>query len=654
MPSMQSVIHRPALSTTSSEQRALVRRRKRTIAAVLLASPALLSIVLDFAHRGHRILSFDGYHRVMYVGSVFESLLIGSALLAAAARRRSKLAWLYCGLFCVALTAALGGQHYFFQQYNAYLNTDVSEFASNFKDSIVNQLLADFGNYAKVLAPVLAVAVGMVVAARRWVRLSRKQARTAAVMAPVVAVASFFLPTQHRQYQACTPDMLYFSAIGGVIRTTLGFTEQAGQLRPMARSSLPVPQLTPKPSHPRNVLLVLLESVRADATCIDFDPNCRRTEATNRLFPQRIGLHQVRALDSSTAISLAVLWSGLQPTESRERLHTQPLLFDYAKAAGYHTAYLTSQNLLFGNTRLWVKNLGVERFCSATELDPESDLDMGAPEQTLAKRVKSELRTLPEPFFAVIQLSNVHYPYWVDPKGPQPFQPASRSKAPEDNAKFFNQYQNSVYQQDLHVHDFLSYFQTLPAAARTVIMYTSDHAEAFREHGNMGHTSSVLDEEIHVPGWVNAPDGTIDDRERENLLSRRNEPVTHVDLMQTMLDLLGLYDAPEISQYTALTRGRSLLRSAAGEQQPLALTNCAGVWSCAFENWGAIQGWRKLQAREWDSHWSCFDLQKDPKERKDLGEAACPDLVTFANARFAGLPGRAKQRPKQHPAVARK
>ena len=32
---------------------------------------------------------------------------------------------------------------------------------------------------------------------------------------------------------------------------------------------------------------------------------------------------------------------------------------------------MTSQNLLFGNTRLWVKNLGVDRFCSATELDPE-------------------------------------------------------------------------------------------------------------------------------------------------------------------------------------------------------------------------------------------------------------------------------------------
>jgi glucan phosphoethanolaminetransferase (alkaline phosphatase superfamily) len=554
-------------------------------------------------------------------------------------------AWAICGLFAVVLTASIGGQHYFFQQYNAYLNTDVSEFASNFTDSIVNQLVADLGNYLKVLLPILVVSVALVVSARRWVRLKRRQSQWVFVLAPSLLVASLFIPTQHRQYQACTPDILYFNAVGGVLRTTLGFTEQSGQVRPMARHSLPVPPLAPHPARPRNVLLVLLESVRADATCVDYDPNCRRTELTNRLFPDRIGLNQLRALDSSTAITLAVLWSGLQPTEPRERLHTQPLIFDYAKAAGYHTAYLTSQNLLFGNTRLWVKNLGVDRFCSATELDPESDLDMGAPEHVLAERVKRELDTLPEPFLAVVQLSNVHYPYLVDASAPQPFQPASRSKAPEDNYKFFNQYQNAVYQQDIHVHDFLSYLQRLPSAPHTVTIYTSDHGEAFREHGNMGHTFSVLDEEIHVPGWVNAPPGTLTDEERESLVSKRNQPLTHVDLTQTIIDLLGVYDAPEIRDYRASTVGSSLLRPAMTEG-PLALTNCAGVWSCAFENWGAIQGWRKVEAREWDTRWRCFDLKADPKEQNDLGETACADLVGFAKSKFTRLPGRVKDRAK--------
>ena len=494
---------------------------------------------------------------------------------------------------------------------------------------------------ACVVGGMIVLAVILLVLSRRWVRLTRRQSQVAAVLAPSMLAGSLFFPTQHRQFQASTPDVLYFNAVGGVIRTSLGFSQQSGQVRPMARHSLPVPPLTRRPSRPRNVMLVLLESVRADAACIDYDPRCRRTEATNKLFPERIGLHHVHALDSSTAITLAVLWSGLQPTESREHLHTQPLLFDYARAAGYHTAYLTSQNLLFGNTRLWVKNLGVERFCSATELDPESDLDMGAPEEKLAERVSRELDTLQEPFFAVVQLSNVHYPYLVDPAGPQPFQPASRSKAPDDNYKFFNQYQNSVHQQDWHVKAFLEHLEQLPAGPRTVVVYTSDHGEAFREHGNMGHTFSVLEEEIHVPGWIYAPKGTITDEERATIVSKRDQPLTHPDLTHTLLDLLGVEDEAEIRHYLLQTNGRSLLRPGLDESQ-LALTNCAGVWSCAFENWGALQGWRKMEAREWDTHWRCFDLQNDPKEEHDLGEQACPELVSFVKAQFKRLPGRRK------------
>ena len=637
---MVSATTRP--TATRIKTRALLRRKRRLVAVLLLLTPGIVSVVSDVVHRGRRIAAFDAYHGATYLGAALESFVVGSFMLAAASRRRGYWPQALACLFAIALTASIGGQHYFFQQYNAYLNTDVSEFASNFKDSIVNQLIADLANYLKVLLPVLVLGIVLVALSRRWVRLTRRQSQIAAVVAPTLLAGSLFFPTQHRQFQASTPDVLYFNAVGGVIRTTLGLTQQSGQVRPMARHSLPVPPLTPKPSHPRNVLLVLLESVRADAACIDYDPECRRTEGTNKLFPTRIGLHHLHALDSSTAISLAVLWSGLQPNESRENLHTQPLLFDYARAAGYHTAYLTSQNLLFGNTRLWVKNLGVERFCSATELDPESDLDIGAPESTLATRVVHEFDTLPEPFFAVVQLSNVHYPYLVDPRGPQPFQPASRSKAPADNPKFFNQYQNSVHQQDWHVKAFLEHLQGLPAGKRTVIVYTSDHGEAFREHGNMGHTFSVLEEEIHVPGWVYAPAGTITDEERAAVASKSQLPLTHLDLMHTIMDLMGVDDAKEIRHYLQKTSGRSLLRPGLDESQ-MALTNCAGVWSCAFENWGAMRGWKKVEAREWDTHWRCFDLQADPAEQHDLGEPACPELISFAKGQFKRLPGRTKK-----------
>ena len=67
-------------------------------------------------------------------------------------------------LFVVMVTFTIGGQSYFFQQYNAYLNIDVSVFASNFMDSVLNQLLADIGNYLRAAA---ATAVGVIVGVGR-------------------------------------------------------------------------------------------------------------------------------------------------------------------------------------------------------------------------------------------------------------------------------------------------------------------------------------------------------------------------------------------------------------------------------------------------------------------------------------------------------
>ncbi len=70
------------------------------------------------------------------------------------------------------------------------------------------------------------------------------------------------------------------------------------------------------------------------------------------------------------------------------------------------------------------------------------------------------------------------------------------------------------------------------------------------------------------------------------------------------------------------------------------MTNCAGVWSCAFENWGFLRGSKKLLARAWEKHYQCFDLVQDPAEKKDLGLAACGDLAARAKAQFGRLPGK--------------
>lgn len=613
-------------------------RQRRLYVPLLLGTGSLIVLGMDLSRRSARLASLDLEHHLLYLASFTESVILWSVLLYASARRRGALSWVAAVLFVVLFTFAVGGQSYFYSQYNAYLNLDVSLFASNFKDSVISQLLADFGNYLRAKLPPLATALCLVWTARRWLRPRRLPARVTGVLAPLLVVATFFIPAQHRHLQAAPPDVLYLNAVGGLLETQLGFSEQSNQMRPRARQSMPVPLLHPVPTPKRNVLFVILESVRADATCIGYEPDCRRTEATNLLFPKRIGFPQMRSMDSTTAVSLAVLWSGLGPTESRDNLHTWPLIFDYARAAGFDTAFWTSQNMLFGNARLWVKNLGVSKFFSATDLEPTSDLDMGAPEGLLADRITREFGSLREPFLAVIQLSNVHYPYLVDPAGPEPFQPSTSSKAVEDNPYFKNYYQNAVYQQDQHLAKALASVRSTEAGQHTVIVYTSDHAEAFREHGQMGHTFSIFDEEIHVPAWIDAPPGTLTDDEEKALVGKQNEYLYHVDIAPTILDLMGVGEDPGIAPYRSHLIGHSLLRPGLSDQA-LLMTNCAGVWSCAFENWGIMRRNLKVESRAWDVGWKCHDVQRDPYELENLDLAECGDLVQLAEAAYGRLPG---------------
>jgi arylsulfatase A-like enzyme len=238
----------------------------------------------------------------------------------------------------------------------------------------------------------------------------------------------------------------------------------------------------------------------------------------------------------------------------------------------------------------------------------------------------------------VVHYGNTHVPYLVDEED-APFAPQSPSKAPEDNEAYRNRYLNAVHRQDRTIAELVAWVRRQPWGQHTVIVYTSDHGEQFREHGQLGHTGSVFDVELLVPAWIDAPGEVLSDDERDALQSYASTPVFHTDLTPTLLDLMGLWRVDAWADHQAKMEGRSLLRPSDAEPVHV-LTNCSGVWGCAFENYGVMQGFRKLHAREWDPDWLCYDLKSDPEERSPLPADQCLDLRRVADETFGHLPGK--------------
>ena len=142
---------------------------------------------------------------------------------------------------------------------------------------------------------------------------------------------------------------------------------------------------------------------------------------------------------------------------------------------------------------------------------------------------------------------------------------------------------------------------------RTFIILTSDHGEAFGEHGKYCHGGGDFYRVMtHVPLLLVGP-GLPAGR-------RVEAPVSQVGLVPTLMDLLGTAPAPNV-------QGRSfgpLVRGEGGEAQPVFFTNGLGDDFALMD-----RDWKLVLRKEEPT---LFDVAGDPEETHDLAERY-PDIV---------------------------
>jgi glucan phosphoethanolaminetransferase (alkaline phosphatase superfamily) len=599
----------------------------------LLASPGIAVALLDLQARHEQIRAWPRAVFLTYVLTLLIGGVLWASLVAAASSPR---AWLARGLLLAAAGMALGAQFYFFGRYHAFMNPRAVVVGTSMMPSVGQQLWSDRASFLRALVPPLALATLLPLALRRWAPVSPRRGAMALDLGMVCLFLSVFcFEVRGGGEQAASPDVLYLASMGKLAYARWAHDDMVDRAHPGPRTPAPVAPIAPHPGRP-SVLLVVTESVRGADACSVPTPGCQTTPYTNALLPGRFGFSQMRALDSTTAVSLAVLWSGLSPTASREALHTAPLLWEYAHAAGFDTGYWTAQNLFFANSGTWLEGLPVSKWVSATDLEADPTYEVGADDGKLVDAALRDLPTMHPPFVGVVHLSNTHFPYVIDEQD-APFQPQSQALGTGDAGKVLNRYRDAIRRQDAIVARLMRGVRALPGGDRIVVAFVSDHGEQIRERGAIGHTWGVYDEEVRVPFWIDAPAGTLTDAQAASLEGLKDAPLTQLDVLPTLLDLMGILDAPQVAAHRAAMQGESLLRGVTAGR-PVVLTNCSGIFACAFKNWGAMQGTHKLVATQNDARWKCFDVADDPGEHDDLGSEACGPLAELAAAAGRGTP----------------
>ena len=377
---------------------------------------------------------------------------------------------------------------------------------------------------------------------------------------------------------------------------------------PVSAAASPVsdaarPALLPAGQAPLNVLLLSIDSLRADMPWAAY-PRPIAPRLTE-LYKRSIAYARAYSTSSYTSKSVPGLLTGRYPSELPRTGHfftkyLAPADFvctalgpeDIPSVAGHAHAYFTKGNSGFeSGFRSWqlVPNIPFNY-----ETDPYVTSE---PLTKLAIETLTEIATArgDRPFFAWFHYMDPHDEYKTHVESPH------YGKLPRDL------YDEEVFFTDLAIGRLLDFVASQPWGAKTVIVVTADHGEAFGEHGITRHAHELWEELVHVPLFFYVP----------GLAPRIiDTPRGAVDLAPTFLELLG-------AKPIASLQGTSLvgeLRSSA----PVAATAARDVIVDLPEDEynerrrALIHGHTKLIAFGNDVRFAIYDLESDPREADDL------------------------------------
>lgn len=288
---------------------------------------------------------------------------------------------------------------------------------------------------------------------------------------------------------------------------------------------------------PLNVLLIVIDSWRADALAADVTPHLAAfAEKSNRFQQHFSGSNSTRAGIFSLFYGLpGHYWLAMKDSQ------TPPVLIRELLNQDYQFGVFTSARLdnpRFNQTVFQpIKNLRLDSPGNETW---ERDVNLTRDWQAWFSSERDQER----PFFGFLFYDSPHG-FSFPSDYPKPFEPSWEQVNQMlltddfDATPFFNRYRNAVHFTDSLVAQVLEQLEEQGHLDDTVIIITGDHGEEFNDNkrGFWGHNGNFSPVQVQVPMLVSWP-GRSD-------LQKQDYWTSHYDVAPTLLqDLLGCSGDP--------------------------------------------------------------------------------------------------------------
>lgn len=385
--------------------------------------------------------------------------------------------------------------------------------------------------------------------------------------------------------------------------------------------------------HRPNVVVILVDTLRADHL-----PTYGYPRATapflSALASQGVVFDNAWSTSSWTAPATASLFTSLYPQEhgvvlgldheagarvdGRRLVNRIPAavetLAEMFEGAGYLTLGVSDNAHVSRETGF---DQGFDEFESAT----------GATAERLHKWVRDHRARMAaqQPYFLYVHYVEPHEPYL--PREPWYSEFARDGRAHPTHAKFVDAYDSEIRSLD---DGLARLYRACGWAQDTVVIVTSDHGEEFGDHGGGGHAHTLYSEVLRVPLVVHGLPGAVP--------RRVDEPVSLVDVLPTLRDLVGLPADPRAEGVSLLDLARG---GGQGFDRPLfahlVQFETGRIWEAT------LQGeWKRVLLKPGAPQ--LFNLADDPREERDLSETL-PSVSAALDGRDRAFAARRQAAP---------
>lgn len=254
-------------------------------------------------------------------------------------------------------------------------------------------------------------------------------------------------------------------------------------------------------------------------------------------------------VSTTTTLAAPCILNGAAAVQSGQIFHSLPLFWEYAKTLNYETFYLTSQSHEWKNFKLFFDTPDIDYLWNRELSGLPLYNDWGINDGQLVEKFIKHLTVIlnkKKRFAGLLHFNTNHYPYDT----PAPFRKWKGIKR--------DLYDNTVLYQDHLFEKIFEFLKKRGELKNTVIIFSSDHGEAFKEHGYVGHKDCYYLETTNIPLFIYVPKRLTRRFNMKQIKRNQSINVSTIDIIPTILEILQIKNKKDIKSLRMKMMGSSL------------------------------------------------------------------------------------------------